>query len=85
MKWLPTSLNTFFDGQTWEHYRIDYCGPNLPPCHMTHNRTYLNQSHLLIFHVPDMNWVELPDKEIKNMYNNKIPRVYYSVESPAHD
>ncbi|CAG8505647.1 7171_t:CDS:2, partial [Racocetra persica] len=80
LNWTP-----FFGEQTWEHYRIDYCGSDLPPCLITHNPTYLIQSHLLVFHAPDMNWEELPDKEIRNIYNNKIPWVYYSAEAPARE
>ncbi|CAG8660197.1 22643_t:CDS:2 [Cetraspora pellucida] len=80
LNWTP-----FFGEQTWEQYRIDYCGSDLPPCLITHNRTYLTQSHLLVFHAPDMNWVELPDKETRNVYDNKIPWVYYSAEAPARE
>ncbi|CAG8564298.1 19857_t:CDS:2, partial [Racocetra fulgida] len=80
LNWTP-----FFGEQTWEHYRIDYCGSDLPPCLITHNPTYLIQSHLLVFHAPDVNWEDLPDKEIRNIYNNKMPWVYYSAEAPARE
>lgn len=81
LNWTPV-----FHELIWEGYRIDFCGKDVPPCVITHNRTRLDSSNLLAFHAWDVfDTIDLPDKEAINKFGNKIPWVYYSAEVPGHD
>ncbi|KNE62393.1 hypothetical protein AMAG_07615 [Allomyces macrogynus ATCC 38327] len=47
----------------WEGRRIDYCGVGQPACVVTHDRSKLAHSSVVMFHNADVNSYDLPPRE----------------------